>query len=75
MMGGAKGIEPFVKKFQQGMLRVKYANVPVVVGGVGHRAGRRLRAGAAFARSASRISKAISAWWKSASAWCRRAAA
>ncbi|MGV2291061.1 3-hydroxyacyl-CoA dehydrogenase/enoyl-CoA hydratase family protein [Trinickia sp. YCB016] len=30
MMGGAKGIEPFVKKFQQGMLRVKYANVPVV---------------------------------------------
>jgi 3-hydroxyacyl-CoA dehydrogenase len=30
MMGGAKGIEPFVKKFQLGMLRVKYANVPVV---------------------------------------------
>ncbi|SAL27659.1 3-hydroxyacyl-CoA dehydrogenase [Caballeronia peredens] len=30
MMGGAKGIEPFVKNFQQGMLRVKYANVPVV---------------------------------------------
>ncbi|HTH61670.1 MAG TPA: enoyl-CoA hydratase/isomerase family protein, partial [Paraburkholderia sp.] len=30
MMGGAKGIEPFVKKFQQGMLRVKYANVPVI---------------------------------------------
>ena len=30
MMGGAKGIEPFVKQFQQGMLRVKYANVPVV---------------------------------------------
>ncbi|MCE4542916.1 MULTISPECIES: 3-hydroxyacyl-CoA dehydrogenase/enoyl-CoA hydratase family protein [unclassified Caballeronia] len=30
MMGGAKGIEPFVAKFQQGMLRVKYANVPVV---------------------------------------------
>nr|WP_272907077.1 3-hydroxyacyl-CoA dehydrogenase/enoyl-CoA hydratase family protein [Mycetohabitans sp. B2] len=30
MMGGAKGIEPFVQKFQQGMLRVKYANVPVV---------------------------------------------
>ena len=30
MMGGAKGIEPFVKKFQQGMLRVKYAQVPVV---------------------------------------------
>lgn len=30
MMGGAKGIEPFVKKFQEGMLRVKYANVPVV---------------------------------------------
>ncbi len=30
MMGGAKGIEPFVEKFQQGMLRVKYANVPVV---------------------------------------------
>jgi 3-hydroxyacyl-CoA dehydrogenase len=30
MMGGAKGIEPFVKKFQQGMMRVKYANVPVV---------------------------------------------
>ncbi|GLU32997.1 3-hydroxyacyl-CoA dehydrogenase NAD-binding domain-containing protein [Trinickia caryophylli] len=30
MMGGAKGIEPFVKKFQQGMLRVRYANVPVV---------------------------------------------
>ncbi|HLX00785.1 MAG TPA: enoyl-CoA hydratase-related protein, partial [Trinickia sp.] len=28
--GGAKGIEPFVQKFQQGMLRVKYANVPVV---------------------------------------------
>ena len=30
MMGGAKGIEPFVKRFQQAMLRVKYANVPVV---------------------------------------------
>ncbi|KVP48942.1 3-hydroxyacyl-CoA dehydrogenase/enoyl-CoA hydratase family protein [Burkholderia ubonensis] len=30
MMGGAKGIEPFVKKFQDGMMRVKYANVPVV---------------------------------------------
>ncbi|WP_158937233.1 3-hydroxyacyl-CoA dehydrogenase/enoyl-CoA hydratase family protein [Burkholderia sp. S171] len=30
MMGGAKGIEPFVKMFQQGMLRVKYASVPVV---------------------------------------------
>ncbi len=30
MMGGAKGIEPFVKGFQQGMLRVKYASVPVV---------------------------------------------
>lgn len=30
MMGGAKGVDPFVKKFQQGMLRVKYANVPVV---------------------------------------------
>ncbi len=31
MSGGAKGIEPFVKKFQDGMMRVKYANVPVVV--------------------------------------------
>lgn len=30
MMGGAKGIEPFVKTFQDGMMRVKYANVPVV---------------------------------------------
>ncbi len=30
MMGGAKGIEPFVKKFQQTMLRVKYASVPVL---------------------------------------------
>ncbi|PWK38519.1 3-hydroxyacyl-CoA dehydrogenase/enoyl-CoA hydratase family protein [Cupriavidus plantarum] len=30
MMGGAKGIEPFVKKFQDGMMRVKYAAVPVV---------------------------------------------
>ncbi|WP_455279418.1 3-hydroxyacyl-CoA dehydrogenase/enoyl-CoA hydratase family protein [Cupriavidus necator] len=30
MMGGAKGIEPFVKKFQDGMMRVKYASVPVV---------------------------------------------
>ncbi len=30
MTGGAKGIEPEVKKLQQGMLRVKYANVPVV---------------------------------------------
>ncbi|SMF98311.1 3-hydroxyacyl-CoA dehydrogenase/enoyl-CoA hydratase family protein [Burkholderia singularis] len=30
MMGGAKGIEPFVKKFQDGLMRVKYANVPVV---------------------------------------------
>ncbi|HKR42163.1 MAG TPA: 3-hydroxyacyl-CoA dehydrogenase/enoyl-CoA hydratase family protein [Paraburkholderia sp.] len=30
MMGGAKGIEPFVKKFQDTMLRVKYANVPVI---------------------------------------------
>jgi 3-hydroxyacyl-CoA dehydrogenase len=30
MAGGAKGIEPFVKKFQDGMMRIKYANVPVV---------------------------------------------
>jgi len=30
MMGGAKGVEPFVKKFQDGMMRVKYAAVPVV---------------------------------------------
>ncbi|KND59317.1 Enoyl-CoA hydratase / 3,2-trans-enoyl-CoA isomerase / 3-hydroxyacyl-CoA dehydrogenase [Candidatus Burkholderia verschuerenii] len=30
MMGGAKGIEPFVKKFQDTMLRLKHANVPVV---------------------------------------------
>ncbi|CAB3750826.1 3-hydroxyacyl-CoA dehydrogenase/enoyl-CoA hydratase family protein [Paraburkholderia solisilvae] len=30
MKGGAKGIEPFVQKFQQTMLRVKYASVPVV---------------------------------------------
>ncbi|CAH2797193.1 MAG: 3-hydroxyacyl-CoA dehydrogenase [fadN-fadA-fadE operon] (EC / Enoyl-CoA hydratase [fadN-fadA-fadE operon] (EC [uncultured Caballeronia sp.] len=30
MMGGAKGMEPFVRKFQQAMLRVKYASVPVV---------------------------------------------
>ncbi|AJG17929.1 3-hydroxyacyl-CoA dehydrogenase/enoyl-CoA hydratase family protein [Cupriavidus basilensis] len=30
MMGGAKGIEPFVKKFQDGMMRVKYSAVPVV---------------------------------------------
>ncbi|VVD75878.1 3-hydroxyacyl-CoA dehydrogenase/enoyl-CoA hydratase family protein [Pandoraea cepalis] len=30
MMGGAKGIEPFIKKFQDGMMRVKYAQVPVV---------------------------------------------
>jgi len=30
MMGGAKGTEPFVKKFQDTMMRVKYAAVPVV---------------------------------------------
>ncbi|EKZ98705.1 3-hydroxyacyl-CoA dehydrogenase [Cupriavidus sp. HMR-1] len=30
MMSGAKGIEPFVKKFQDTMMRVKYAAVPVV---------------------------------------------
>jgi len=30
MMGGAKGIEPFVKKFQDTMMRVKYSAVPVV---------------------------------------------
>ncbi|ALD89634.1 3-hydroxyacyl-CoA dehydrogenase [Cupriavidus gilardii CR3] len=30
MMGGAKGVEPFVRKFQDGMMRVKYAAVPVV---------------------------------------------
>ena len=43
MMGGAKGIEPFVKKFQQGMLRVKYASVPVVAAVSGIALGRRLR--------------------------------
>jgi len=31
MKGGPAGIEPFVQKFQDTMLRVKYANVPVVV--------------------------------------------
>jgi 3-hydroxyacyl-CoA dehydrogenase len=30
MKGGPAGIEPFVKKFQETMLRVKYAHVPVV---------------------------------------------
>ncbi|PLZ01656.1 3-hydroxyacyl-CoA dehydrogenase [Burkholderia sp. WAC0059] len=30
MLGGANGIEPVVKQFQQTMLRVRYANVPVV---------------------------------------------
>jgi len=30
MTKGAKGIEPFVASFQQTMLRIKYANVPVV---------------------------------------------
>jgi 3-hydroxyacyl-CoA dehydrogenase len=30
MAKGAKGVEPFVQSFQQTMLRVKYANVPVV---------------------------------------------
>ena len=30
MKGGPAGIEPFVKKFQDTMLRVKYAHVPVV---------------------------------------------
>lgn len=30
MMGGAKGVTPFVQKFQDGMMRVKYAAVPVV---------------------------------------------
>ena len=30
MMSGAKGIEPFVKKFHDTMMRVKYAAVPVV---------------------------------------------
>ncbi|MDR3384499.1 3-hydroxyacyl-CoA dehydrogenase/enoyl-CoA hydratase family protein [Cupriavidus basilensis] len=35
MMGGAKGIEPFVKKFQDGMMRVKYSAVPVVAAASG----------------------------------------
>ncbi|GAB3625192.1 3-hydroxyacyl-CoA dehydrogenase [Pandoraea terrae] len=35
MMGGAKGIEPFIKKFQDGMMRVKYAQVPVVAAASG----------------------------------------
>ncbi|MBU6492941.1 MAG: 3-hydroxyacyl-CoA dehydrogenase/enoyl-CoA hydratase family protein [Burkholderiales bacterium] len=30
MMGGPKGIEPFLKKFQDCMMRIKYAQVPVV---------------------------------------------
>ena len=30
MTGGAKAVEPEVAKFQQAMMRVKYANVPVV---------------------------------------------
>lgn len=30
MSGGAKAIEPFVARFQNAMMRVKYANVPVV---------------------------------------------
>jgi len=36
MSGGAKAIEPFVARFQNAMMRVKYANVPVVaaVGGL-----------------------------------------
>ncbi|MGY8523634.1 3-hydroxyacyl-CoA dehydrogenase/enoyl-CoA hydratase family protein [Paracidovorax citrulli] len=35
MMGGAKGVEPFVKTFQGGMMRVKYAQVPVVTAASG----------------------------------------
>ncbi len=54
MMGGAKGIEPFVKKFQDGMMRVKYSGRAGGGRGIGHRARRRLRADAAFAPSAWR---------------------
>ena len=35
MMGGAKGIDPFVKGFQDGMMRIKYAAVPVVAAASG----------------------------------------
>ncbi len=35
MMGGTKGIEPFVKGFQDAMLRVRYAAVPVVAAASG----------------------------------------
>jgi 3-hydroxyacyl-CoA dehydrogenase len=35
MMGGAKGIDPFVKGFQDGMMRMKYAAVPVVAAASG----------------------------------------
>jgi 3-hydroxyacyl-CoA dehydrogenase len=31
MAGGAKALDPFVARFQNAMMRVKYANVPVVV--------------------------------------------
>ena len=73
LMAG-KGIEPFVKKFQQGMLRVKYASVPVVsaVSGIALGGGCELLL---HARSGSRTSKAISVWWKSAWVSCLRAAA
>jgi enoyl-CoA hydratase/carnithine racemase len=65
MKSGAKGIAPEVKKLQDAMLRMRYAQVPVVA----RCAAWRWAAAASWrctARAASRTWKATSAWWRSA---------
>ena len=75
MKSGAKGIAPEVKKLQDVMLRMRYAQVPVVsaMRGIALGGGCELAVYCAHARRGD--GDATSAWSKSASAWCRAAAA
>jgi hypothetical protein len=63
MKSGAKGIAPVVKKLQDLMLRMRYAQVPVVAAMRGHGAGRWLRDGGVLHRAWPRW-KPTSAWWR-----------